>query len=166
MNISYRVLKPSESRIYRTIRLEALSLNPEAYSSNYEAALLQPRMFFEAAVESGSRMQWVMGAFDGEELIGIFAYSDENSLAVPEAGTLLQMYVRDSYRGQGIGQELTRNILKEVFKFHSVKQVLLEVKVGNEAAKAVYIKAGFVAHALEGLTDESQSLTILRADLR
>ncbi|RYZ60014.1 MAG: N-acetyltransferase [Proteobacteria bacterium] len=162
MNISYRVLRPADSTSYRNIRLEALRLNPEAYASSYEGALQMPKMFFEVAMESGSRSQWVMGAFDDEVLIGIFAYSDENSFGIPAAGTLLQMYVRESYRGKGLGQVLTVNILKEIFNSHPVEQVLLEVKDGNESAKAVYIKTGFTPLEEKQSNSNAQCLTFAR----
>jgi RimJ/RimL family protein N-acetyltransferase len=164
MTITFRVLNQMDSAAYRSLRLEALQRNPEAYGSSYAEATKQPKMFFEAAIDCESKSQWVLGAFDEDELIGIFAYSDENGFGIANTGTLIQMYVINSYRGRGIGLQLTRTILKQIFALHSVEQVVLEVKKGNEAARSVYLEAGFKHLEMPVSKEGIECLSYLRTD--
>lgn len=60
-----------------------------------------------------------------------------------EEGEITNVAVQEDHRGQGIGKRLLERLFKEAQK-KQVEQILLEVRVSNEAAIHLYEKMGFV----------------------
>ena len=76
-----------------------------------------------------------MGAFDQDELIGICGFvpfSLDDMMALPRAGTIIQMYVRSAYSGRRIGLKLAKAVVDEAPKM---------VKEGVSKEEAEEIKA-------------------------
>lgn len=79
-----------------------------------------------------------LAALDGEDrLIG-----SALGHVVADEGELLSIAVDPDYRGKGLGRLLLDRILTE-FVAVGAASVWLEVRAGNEAAKALYRAAGF-----------------------
>jgi ribosomal-protein-alanine N-acetyltransferase len=153
MTISYRKLGPGDGARYRQIRLESLKTDPEVFGASYEEQARMPKLMFEAAIEEPVDERFVVGAFDGEDLVGIFGYvpfAMDESLGAGHLGTLIQMYVRPAYRGQKIGLGLTKAVLEEAFKDPEIKQIVLGVKEGSVGAIRVYKEAGFRTYKTGG----------------
>jgi ribosomal protein S18 acetylase RimI-like enzyme len=160
MTIIYRKLDPSDAARYREIRLESLKAHPEAFGASYEKQAKMPKLMFEAAIEEPVDERFVVGAFDGEDLVGILGFvpfAMGRSLVPGSAGTLIQMYVRPSYRGKKIGLGLTKAVVKEAFKNPEIEQIVLGVKEGNLSANRVYEQAGFRTYrTVGGEVEESE----------
>ena len=60
---------------------------------------------------------------------------------------LESMYVREAYRGQGVGQQLVQKFL-EWARERGVERVSVTAYVANERAVAFYEKLGFTAKSL------------------
>jgi ribosomal protein S18 acetylase RimI-like enzyme len=158
MKIAYRRLRPSNAAQYREIRLESLKAHPEAFGASYEEQAKMPKLMFEAAIEEPVDERFVVGAFDGEDLVGIFGYvpfAMDESLDAGRAGTLIQMYVRPAYRGKKIGLGLTKAVVEEAFKDPEIREIVLGVKEGNVRAIRVYEEAGFRTYRT-GVREEKQ----------
>ena len=80
MDIEYRRLLPTESLIYRYIRLECLKDFPEAFGTKYENAILQEKTGFQLSIENSDELKFVVGAFDDKIIIGICAFERNNML--------------------------------------------------------------------------------------
>jgi RimJ/RimL family protein N-acetyltransferase len=151
-----RRLCKGEGKLYRTIRLEALYESPDAFSSNYEAALGRDMENWDnqadAAAESGDRAIFIVQA---AEPVGIVAlYRDPEN---PSQGELVQMWIAPSERGGGIAEELL-NHLFEWAANHSYETVRAEVTDGNQRALRFYQRCGFA-----GVTsDVARTLLIKR----
>lgn len=157
MTISYRKLGPDDGARYREIRLESLKAHPEVFGASYEEQARMPKLMFEAAIEEPVDERFVIGAFDGEDLAGIFGYvpfAMDESLDAGRAGTLIQMYVRPAYRGQKIGLGLTKAVVEEAFRDPELEQIVLGVKEGNVRAIRVYEEAGFRTYKSGGCETE------------
>ena len=157
MTITYRKLGPADAVRYREIRLESLKAHPEAFGSSYEKQARMPKLMFEAALEEPVDERFVVGAFDGQDLVGIFGYvpfAMDESLDAGRAGSLIQMYVRPAYRGQKIGLGLTKAVVAEAFKDPELEQIVLGVKEANVRAIRVYEEAGFRAYKSGGCEAE------------
>ncbi|WP_407481086.1 GNAT family N-acetyltransferase [Elizabethkingia meningoseptica] len=135
MPLEYRKLKPYESRIYREIRLESLKKFPEAFEADYQDALRTEKLRFEIDIENQETDRFIIGAFYGNELIGICGFvKDEGG-----RGNIFQMYVKEEYQGRNIGMELLRAVINDA----DTKEIILEVKPDNLSAFHLYQKAGF-----------------------
>jgi len=78
-------------------------------------------------------------------LVGYLRHS--SSLRPVKMAELESMYVREVYRGQGVGQQLVQKFL-EWAKERGVERVSVTAYVANERAVAFYEKLGFTAKRL------------------
>lgn len=90
---------------------------------------------FEASLTDPSRFFWV--ATEGETLLGFCGLSQSF-----EQGDILNIGVRPDARGKGIGSQLLQQAIK-TFGEQGGKELFLEVRASNAAAKALYEKFGF-----------------------
>lgn len=146
MTITCRRLEAADSKAYREIRLESLKLHPESFGSGYEAQKKMPKLMFEQALEQPADERFVIGAFDGEALVGIagfIPFAKDSRAAFRNAGEVIQVYVRPAYRGRKIGLALMDAVVEEGFKIPAIDQIVLGVRQGNLQAIRVYEQAGF-----------------------
>jgi diamine N-acetyltransferase len=149
MPISYHKLTVADAPLYRAIRLESLQAHPQSFGSTYEEQSKLPKLMFEQALESPQDERFLIGAFDGEELIGIcgfIPFVPENNFGLHNCGTIIQMVVRRAYNGRKIGLTLINAVLEQAFQLPGIEQIYLEVAEGNVSAIRVYKQAGFVPY--------------------
>jgi len=138
-----RVLGAADVAVYREIRLEALRLSPTAFGSAYERESVQPPEFFVQRLTGGT----AFGGFDGDTLLGIAGFKQEEGLKERHKAMLFGMYVRPAARGTGLSRRLVEAVLDHARG--RVEQVLLSVSADNEAARRLYAGAGFVEYGVE-----------------
>jgi ribosomal protein S18 acetylase RimI-like enzyme len=63
--------------------------------------------------------------------------------------TLFGMYVAPEHAGRGIGRTLLAHVIGEARRQPGLEQLVLTVTDGNEAAVALYEKAGFCSFGIE-----------------
>lgn len=80
---------------------------------------------------------WLVAEVDGE----VAGYVGSQS--VLDAADMMNLAVSPKYRMQGIGQALVRNLVQHLQQ-NNVIALLLEVRVSNAPAIALYEKMGFV----------------------
>src|SRR6185503_5391602 len=95
--MSIRRLEASEAELYRAIRLESLQLSPEAYGSAFEVEEIRPLSVFADRLTQTR----LLGAFLGNELLGIAGFFREDGPKHRHKGHLWGVYVRPAARGQG-----------------------------------------------------------------
>jgi len=132
-----------DADLYRTIRLEALAANPEAFGASFEAENLHPVDWFAGRLTASN----VFGAFRDNELAGVAGFYIEQSPKMAHKAKLWGMYVRPDARRSGIGRRLVGAILEAA----SARAELIQLNVtrGNEAAHRLYASLGFVQYGLE-----------------
>lgn len=79
----------------------------------------------------------VWGVCEGKRLIGFGILS-----VILDEAELLAMSVDPNFQGQGFGTQLLNFLIGRAVKAHA-ENLFLEVRVSNDAAVAVYTKAGF-----------------------
>ena len=148
MKIDYRILKPSESKKYREIRLESLQNAKENFGSTYEESVIMPELFFETAIKNEDGYNKIFGAFDGENIIAICGYRRESSLKTRHRALLVQVYTKPEYRGKKISYELMKFMIEKLFEDETMQQITLGVVSDNHAAIKVYERLGFKEYGL------------------
>lgn len=139
-------LGASDSPSYRAIRLESLRLHPDCFAANYDEERLKRVLFFEAQLQSSSDSgKAVFGAFYHDELIGICAVA----FISEGQAELLQVYVRDKFRGHGVMNQLIC-LVKEYVKAKDGKLLMLRVHQLNQTAIRGYRRAGFSVPVTDG----------------
>ena len=143
MQIQYRKLLPVDLKQYRQVRLEALKNYPASFGSSYEEESASPKLGFEANIEQQLNSKFIIGAFDGEKLIGICGFAQETRVKVKHRGLIIQMYIQPQYQGKKLGLQLLQTTIHEAFKLPDLEQIVLGVITTNESAKKIYEQAGF-----------------------
>lgn len=85
---------------------------------------------------------------------------------VLEQAELIDLAVLPAYRRQGIGRGLLINMMGQLHQ-QGVRTVLLDVRLGNTAAKALYQQLGFEATGQRPnyYTDTGEAALLMRLDL-
>jgi ribosomal protein S18 acetylase RimI-like enzyme len=138
-----RRVMPSEARLYRDIRLEALQRSPEAFGSTFEHEHSQSLGHFEDVLATSA----VFGAFGETDLVGMAGYRTQAGAKQSHKGLLWGMYVRPSARGSGVAKRLVDAVVRHARE--RVELLQLTVVSDNETAQRLYRHFGFVPYGHE-----------------
>jgi RimJ/RimL family protein N-acetyltransferase len=144
-----RVLSPADVLAYRALRLEALTLEPAAYTSSAEDFEKESLESIKARLENKEFGNFIMGAFEGERLIGIASFVPETRVKVEHKGNVFGVYVTASERGKGIAKKIMQDLLRHVRTYPNIKQINIAVITSQVAAKNLYTSLGFKVWGLE-----------------
>lgn len=145
MKITFSRLQPHHGGIYRSLRLAALKEFPDHFGAIYEEQVQLPKLWMEGNIESSNPDTFVMGAWDGEDLIGICAMHHDTAPRRRHIATVMQMYVRPQYSGNRIGLGMLTIAMEEAWNWTEVEMLYLEVFSCSKAATRIYEQAGFEA---------------------
>ncbi|MEU8513491.1 GNAT family N-acetyltransferase [Kitasatospora sp. NPDC048722] len=138
--VTVRLLGAGDAEVYRTFRLEALRETPEAFTSSYEEERAKPVAASVRCLAEGA----VLGAFAADGgLIGTAGLRMRARSQERHKATLFGMAVARAAGGRGVGRSLVERTLELASARDELKQVLLTVSEGNEAALRLYTSCGF-----------------------
>lgn len=146
--ISIRKLLPPDAPAYRVVRLDCLQQFPHYFGADYETERWKPKLAYEAYIEAQPEGQFVFGAFDEEQLVGICGFYREENVRSRHRGRIIQMYVQPSHHGKNIALPLLQATITEAKRLPGLEQVELGVVTTNVAANRLYQKAGFVEYGI------------------
>ena len=145
MDVDCKIVASKDSLKYRAVRLESLKLHPECFGSGYEAQSQLPTLYFEGLIESGNQESVMIGAFVGEDLVGLCGLTPAGGNALE----IIQMYVSARFRGQAIGSKMLAKA-NTILESRSEKELRLTVFASNVAAIKVYQDFGFETKTTDG----------------
>lgn len=132
------------------------SIHPEFFDGMSFETRIPPAL-------KSARHNHIIIAKDGQEVIG-YAYStiadkkiysggfatlqcdaffDFNSVDGEEVGSLSQFFIKDGYRGSGVGSELYNRSMEWIGSFEHIKDIFIFVSNGNTNALKFYLNKGF-----------------------
>src|SRR5215208_5657469 len=114
-SISVVVLGPRDWRDLRAIRLEALQLEPAAYSASYEETLARPDEHWRQRLASDQSV-YLLARVRGRPIgmVGGYLGSDEGDDSV---AVVFGMYITSEHRGKGIGRSLLTSLIDRLSTF-------------------------------------------------
>lgn len=142
-DVMIRRLRPDDANSFRAIRLEALTVNPEALGSTLELEEKLDVPWFASRLENSH----VMGAFRDDELVGTAGFAVQQGQKQAHKGRLWGMYVRPSARNIGVGRLLVSAVLDVARE--KVELIQLTVVRDNRPARRLYESLGFVEFGME-----------------
>jgi len=147
-DIKIRQLTPGDAALYRSIRLEGLKESPEAFGSTFDAEFTKPLAWFFDRLSSSV----VFGAIRDAKLLdakilGVAGFAVRDGEKEAHKGLLWGMYVRPDARGAGVARRLVEAVI--AYARPHVELIQLSVVVGNEQARRLYARLGFVEYGIE-----------------
>ena len=128
---------PDDFAIMREIRLEALQLHPEAYSSAYEDWVKFSEADWRAKLSTP-----VFAAFDGGKAVGLIGLWPQDGARTSHRAIVVMVYVKSEMRGRNIGQKLMQAV--EIYaRDNGFSQLELSVLAENKTALQLYMREGY-----------------------
>ena len=147
MNI--RQLAAHDAPVYHPLRLRALREHPEAFGSSLEDEQPLPLEQVARRLEDTSGNSVSFGAWLDGRLVGIVSLYRSPRPKTRHKALLGGMYVTPEARGNRIGRALLEHTLSYARTMDGLEDVTLAVTVGNDAARRLYLGAGFVPYGVE-----------------
>ena len=146
-----RRLEESDAEEYRRLRLWALQESSAVYGSSYaEEVRMSPETIRQRLGLHNLAESFVLGAFsDAGRLVGMIGLYRGAKIKARHKAFIWGMFVAPDYRGQGIGSALLVETIERASEMPDLRRLNLDVVVGNDAARALYVSHGFVPFGLE-----------------
>jgi len=141
--VNIRKLTETDAAALWRLRLQALETDPVAFAESPEEHNRTTVDEFASRLRSGDTENFVVGAFDGGELVGMTGFYREALLKRRHIGHIWGVFVAPSARGKGVGQALLTEVIQLAKALAGVRCVHLMVAVPQEAARHLYEGAGF-----------------------
>lgn len=147
---SIRRLIPADVAAYRPLRLEALRLHPEAFSSDFawESQMTTADFVARMPQPPGGLFGGFAGDGTGEVLAGIVGLVVQPRAKLRHKGLLVGMYVAPPHRRGGLARALVRHVIEQA-RAASLHVLQLGVTAGNESARRLYVQLGFQPYGVE-----------------
>ena len=147
-DLTLRRLIGADAPAYRELRLRGLWEHPDAFTSSYEEDSARPLAATETrlAADSGDA---IWGAFAGGVLAGMVGLGRESRMKARHKAVVFGMYVAPEHGGRGVGAALLRHLIDEARRQPGLEQLTLTVTDTNDAARALYERAGFRSFGIE-----------------
>lgn len=139
-------LGPADATAYRALRLRALREHPDAFTSSFEEEAERPLADTTQRLSNPAERLW--GAFDGPQLVGMVGMSRETRVKNQHKAHLVGLHVAPEHAGQGVGAALVAAVVQHAAA-HPLALLVLTVTDGNQAAQALYERAGFTSFGVE-----------------
>ena len=146
-NLIIKPLTPLHADAFRTLRLEAIEDAPTAIWPTREEEQAKSIDLVKAQIIQTDR-QIVMGAFDGEALVGIAGLRRESLKQVEHKALLWGVFVRPSFRRTGVARRMLDTLFDHA-RAQGVLQIALCVNTQNPRARQLYASLGFVSYGIE-----------------
>lgn len=148
MTTELRTVTAADVAAYQALRLRALQEHPEAFGSDYADECTRSLAVVAERLQDLPE-RFVLGAWQADQLMGIVAFGQSTGLKVRHRGSIGGMYVAPAARGHGIGRALIDALVQRARPLPYLEEITLAVTVGNAAARALYVAAGFVPAHIE-----------------
>jgi ribosomal protein S18 acetylase RimI-like enzyme len=144
------LLAAQHLRAYRELMLEAYARHPDAFTSTAQERAAMPDAWWSERLGSGERTRSLaLGVFLDGEMAGAVALTFETKPKTRHNASLVGMYVRERFRGRGVGRSLVDAALAAARARPGLRLVQLTVSEHNAQARTLYERCGFVAFGLE-----------------
>jgi RimJ/RimL family protein N-acetyltransferase len=144
-----RQLTPADAESYWELRLEGLKENPEAFLTSYEEAIQKENPLEQMARNFTAEGSYTFGAFDENELMGVVTLVCEQPEKIRHIANIYALYVTPKKQTFGVGKALMTEAINKAKSLDVIEKINLTVMAGNEKAKGLYLKLGFIVFGVE-----------------
>ena len=141
--LGLRRLAPSDAQAFQRLRIEGFALSPRAFRFAPQDEAKAPI----SEVAARLSRDFVVGAFCGDDLVGIAGLMRLEGEKQRHKALLWGMYLRAEHRGRGGADALMAAILAHARS--CVEIVMLTVVAENSRAIGLYRRWGFITYGVE-----------------
>lgn len=141
VNIKVIKLPASKWREYRNLRLKAVKNDPLAFVDTYEEELNSSEEKWKLRLNSPNGLMLFAEA-DGKP-VGMVGAFWENKEKNKHIANIVSLFVKEEFRGKGIGKILLEAMIKELNRKSDIRKLKLGVVFTQIAALNMYQKLGF-----------------------
>lgn len=138
-----RKLTENDAEALWRLRLQALETDPASFAESPEELKQTTVDQYASRLRSGDGENFVMGAFDGELLVGMTGFYRDALLKRRHIGHIWGVFVAPSAREKGVGRALLTEAIESARALTGLRCVRLMVAVPQEAARNLYERVGF-----------------------
>jgi RimJ/RimL family protein N-acetyltransferase len=140
-----RKLESSDAEVFRHLRLEALTVAPEAFGASYEEDASLSLETIRARLSASPNV--VFGAFADHGLIGMAGFAVYDRVKARHKGLLWGVYVKAEWRGHQVGKRLVQRVIDHAS--HHVMMLEAAVGLTNDGARRTYHGLGFKPYGIQ-----------------
>jgi len=139
-----RQLTADDWEIYKSIRLDSLINEPQAFQSRYEDEVLYTEdRWRKKTTPQTNPLSALFCTIFNQEALGVLGLYQDRDGKDPEVANLYAVYVRPEHRGKGLSKKLLALAIETVSKDKQIQRIDLCVEKGQVAAKGLYDSMGF-----------------------
>jgi len=141
--MTIRPLEPTDAAAFRALRVRGLRDHPEAFGRSHEEIDAVEAIAERFRVDADSDFDVVLGAFDGDTLVGIGGCRRDRLVKHRHTAIIWGMYVAPEHRGTGLGRQLLLAAVARARTWTELESLWLDVTTINTGARALYASCGF-----------------------
>src|SRR5581483_4320911 len=115
-----RILDSADAEKFWRLRMEGLESEPRAFASSPEEHKRLSMETAAARLKPQPDGNFVVGAFEGEMLVGVAGFYREDRIKTHHKGGVWGVYVTPRFRGQGVARQIMSTLLDRVRSYEGL----------------------------------------------
>ncbi|MES1224081.1 MAG: GNAT family N-acetyltransferase [Bacteroidota bacterium] len=141
--LTIRQLTELDFPVWKKIRMEALTLHPDAFWGDSETEQQKSDLAWQEDINKSA----IFGVFYNKELIGTAGFYKYHQKKRSHIGSLFGVYVKKEFRAQGIADKLLKVVIKHASNYVFILHCC--VTTHNRSAFNLYERHGFKEYGIE-----------------